>query len=1348
MRKPIKFITVLMMCVLLSGLCALSVFAETSSMIDGLKIEVSTDNSSYAASDDITVTVTVTNKNDKPVTNLSIETLIPEGYEQDESLIGKSSIDVLNPGEVFTVKAKMLSTVEVEVEPITDPETGGITEADTDSVAPGKDDGAIGILKILLIIVGVCSAVVIAAVIVIICKKVNKSTIAMFLCILMIGGTVTPALAMSNQSVLTISHSVAVGDGYVSFDALLMYDRVDGKEELLNIDTSNMMYDYTTDVYYLKDSMPVLSGSLSVTEGVESMHCVITDDNSNILLDKNITPNNLWSLEDVGMIVGMNHINLSVSYKDGFSYEKNYTINNVCPENMNKLSVDKGDTDDDGVLNFIELMYHTNPNLPDTDADGLTDYYEMAILGTDPKLVDSDSNSVSDADEDADGDGLTNTEEINQFHTAPDSVDSDGDGLSDYREIKELQTDPNLADTDADGRDDLWEIDNGYDPLTFNKDLPREDNEVIPENVEVVSEGEVYIAELPDHELVNEETPGYIGQDPLYIEISEGSSAEIKIEYNPLMLAEGDSPALFLFDEETQCYEMVESTVNENGTVSASVNKTGLYVLLNHRYIEDIWQNDIFKPSESVENGTIDMVFVIDRSMSMDDNDPQDIRKVVTKEFIEKLRVEFDRAAIVQFTAIAELIMPMTNDKEALYNAVDSIKNSDGGGCSGTDPTPGTNGSAGIRAALNCLADSTADYKYIIFLTDGADTEVAEDYGDELGTYGLTGEAKAKGVVIHTVGLVGNSGVDVPLLQAIAKGTGGNYYLATVGAEAENDSELFEIYDKIESVTIDRQLDSNNDGISDYYTKLICEGQLTTGTGRGNLFGSALYEQIQENADYDGDGIINGDELVIIEKENGVFVKLVSLPYDKDSDNDGMEDPYEYLSGLSPMKKNAYAEIADIDWITNSENFMADAYLDIYNSSAFERGSVLIGNAFFGTTLDQTILYRQMLINYFAEMDKTLMSSAQVQNYRALMGAYIDESFTQITNHIIGVAESGNQEEYDSQIKKYVDFVKGIQENFDMLDKMGVDEVLTKLVNFNATMKLGECKEMLETIKENMKHIPSVVTPETRDSWGNYMEYLGKRLIDYTDDSKMLTEKIELRAGKIKGFTKVVDKVGDALMVIEWGFNAWDAYLSFCDINASLATLEDNAYILDCIIATTDNYYLRQAARDLKMYINQYFSEQTRDFIMAMDQAEGVVTKVALDLIHGKIIAAAGVPGAIIELVRVIGNVVFDMDKISKAAAETVALAASADILGTNYKNHLIAGYAESYEDRWIGYADYSHDMYISMLNLSLLRKMAELKLKEWQDDQTLKDMCQNNSDTCAEKINKYNDRYLSFYTD
>lgn len=60
--------------------------------------------------------------------------------------------------------------------------------------------------------------------------------------------------------------------------------------------------------------------------------------------------------------------------------------------------------------------------------------------------------------------------------------------------------------------------------------------------------------------------------------------------------------------------------------------------------------------------------------------------------------------------------------------------------------------------------------------------------------------------------------------------------------------------------TEDSGVDSNNDGISDYITKLMCEGVIRTGTGT-LVFGEYTFEEIQANNDIDQDGILNGDEI-------------------------------------------------------------------------------------------------------------------------------------------------------------------------------------------------------------------------------------------------------------------------------------------------------------------------------------------------------------------------------------------------------------------------------------------------------------------------------------------------------
>jgi len=55
---------------------------------------------------------------------------------------------------------------------------------------------------------------------------------------------------------------------------------------------------------------------------------------------------------------------------------------------------------------------------------------------------------------------------INEFNTGtnPDIPDSDGDGLVDGEEVIFYKTDPNSPDSDSDGFTDLYELETAYDP--------------------------------------------------------------------------------------------------------------------------------------------------------------------------------------------------------------------------------------------------------------------------------------------------------------------------------------------------------------------------------------------------------------------------------------------------------------------------------------------------------------------------------------------------------------------------------------------------------------------------------------------------------------------------------------------------------------------------------------------------------------------------------------------------------------------------------------------------------------------------------------------------------------------
>ena len=101
------------------------------------------------------------------------------------------------------------------------------------------------------------------------------------------------------------------------------------------------------------------------------------------------------------------------------------------------------DPDYDGLKNVNEAVYGTDPLLPDTDFDGLTDGAEVNKYYTNPL--------EADADADIDGDGLTNVEEVDIYGTNPAEPDSDEDDFTDGEEVAAGSDplDPNSTPNDA-----------------------------------------------------------------------------------------------------------------------------------------------------------------------------------------------------------------------------------------------------------------------------------------------------------------------------------------------------------------------------------------------------------------------------------------------------------------------------------------------------------------------------------------------------------------------------------------------------------------------------------------------------------------------------------------------------------------------------------------------------------------------------------------------------------------------------------------------------------------------------------------------------------------------------------
>ena len=153
---------------------------------------------------------------------------------------------------------------------------------------------------------------------------------------------------------------------------------------------------------------------------------------------------------------------------DGDTYEDKLDKCPLIPEDFDGFEDLDGcpewDNDNDSLADSVETntgtfisadSTGTDPNVADTDMDGVNDYEEIYTYNTDPLSVDTDADSLGDGDE------------VNNYQTDPNNGDTDGDGLYDGDEILTFNTDPNNADTDGDGfldGDDQCPI----EPETFN----------------------------------------------------------------------------------------------------------------------------------------------------------------------------------------------------------------------------------------------------------------------------------------------------------------------------------------------------------------------------------------------------------------------------------------------------------------------------------------------------------------------------------------------------------------------------------------------------------------------------------------------------------------------------------------------------------------------------------------------------------------------------------------------------------------------------------------------------------------------------------------------------------------
>jgi Ca-activated chloride channel family protein len=226
---------------------------------------------------------------------------------------------------------------------------------------------------------------------------------------------------------------------------------------------------------------------------------------------------------------------------------------------------------------------------------------------------------------------------------------------------------------------------------------------------------------------------------------------------------------------------------------------------------------------EVVKGEGIDIALVLDISGSMRalDFEPEDrlgVAKRTIEDFVEGR--EQDRISLVVFAARAFTQCPLTLDYDVLTGFLDEIEVGliDDGTAIGL----------GIATGVKRLAQSEAESKVLILLTDGVNNVTTID------PLTAADAAAALGVKIYTIG-VGKEGlapypvdhpilgrrytqietkIDEKLLQEVSNRTGGRYFRAQSGEGLE---EIFGLIDDLEKTEIDSVIYTNYSSLAHWW---------------------------------------------------------------------------------------------------------------------------------------------------------------------------------------------------------------------------------------------------------------------------------------------------------------------------------------------------------------------------------------------------------------------------------------------------------------------------------------------------------------------------------------------------
>lgn len=429
-------------------------------------------------------------------------------------------------------------------------------------------------------------------------------------------------------------------------------------------------------------------------------------------------------------------------------------------------------------------------------------------------------------------------------------------------------------------------------------------------------------------------------------------------------------------------------------------------------------------------------------------------------------------------------------------------------------------------------------------------------------------------------------------------------------------------------------LDSDQDGLSDYAEKNI------------RLGNGEIIETDPDNPDSDGDGLLDGEEVLKKEDKMGrVYYYAKSLPDKYYSDGDKYSDYAEVKTWQTdPLKDSSVILPDDIELLTDNERYIHEVFQDIYEENNLIKIGVWVYNSF-GGNWSSKLLYKEILFEFMQGLTDAGNS------YNSLLKALSD------TEKIIAVERedleelvktAGDDEEVQKAAQDLLDFPKEYYDKFgsEISDKQIMDEFRERLRILGEKITIAEVKGT--TPYQGFEKIKGFLTMKEIDLAESFTGTFKKNFIDELDVGA-----VSLAVEGVKFFT--------------------EAHVNINNFEASYQTLLENKNILKIITDRTGVKNIKKAAQELYDIIDDQigFEKESYKKNIYADQLIQSGSSVINEVVVSAAISAIPVYGPIAAVGMNILDATLNLSGKGEGRSHLYALAECAKLLSENLLNIL-----------------------------------------------------------------------------